>query len=154
MITIITTIIVSILLGVISPIVSPGVNLSGQNLFSQITSQLPTKNLSEVNPINSLNNATAPLNAIWKALGDKLNIQGLDSIKDFVNGQTDSIALKSSLGSGLGVQDTSTTMWQVLGIAKSAFMLAANILVAVLEIVLWLLKGVLGLINQKQVFSI
>ncbi|MDP3696702.1 MAG: hypothetical protein Q8R55_01565 [Candidatus Taylorbacteria bacterium] len=170
MITIITTIIVSILLGIVSPVVSPGVNFLSGNLFSQITSQLPTKslpvvsppNLSEVNPMESLINATAPLNSIWKALGEKLNMQGLDSIKTFLNGQwirqahhktvgsVNSLqggrALKSSLGSGLGGQDTST-IWQVLGIAKSAFILIANILVAVLEIAVWLLRGTLGLMS-------
>lgn len=96
--------------------------------------------------MESLENATVPLNGIWKALGSKLNIQGLGSIKGFLNGRIDGRALKSSLESGLGVQDTST-MWRVLGIAKSAFILTANILIAVLEIVLWLLRGVLGLMR-------
>lgn len=100
--------------------------------------------------MESLENATAPLNDIWKALSKKLDIENLvDSIKSFLNGRTaGGTALKSSLESGLGVQDTST-VWQVqvLGIAKSAFILIANILVTVLEIVLWLLKGVLGLIR-------
>ena len=147
MITIITTIIVSILLGVISPIISPGVNFPSENLFSQIISQLPTRSLSEINPMESLDNATAPLNSIWKAFSEKLNIRGLDGIKKtFLNGQTGGKALKSSLESGLGVQDTST-IWQVLGMAKSAFILIANILVAVLEVVLWLVKGVLGLVK-------
>lgn len=139
-ITLITTVIISILLGVTSPFISPGVNFPSQNLFSQIISQLPKNNLSEIDPMKSLGNVTGPLDNVWEALGGQL--------KGFLNSKDTSLLgpLKSSLGSGLGVENTSTA-WKVLGIAKSALILTANILVAVLEVALGLLKGMLGLIR-------
>lgn len=96
--------------------------------------------------MEGLNNATAPLNALYEAIGAKLNIQGLQSLKDFVTGGTIPKPLKSSLGGSLDTKDTST-IGQVFGVAKSILILTANILVAVLEIVLWILKGVLGVIT-------
>lgn len=148
MITIITIIIVS-MLGIFSPIVSPGVNLSDFNLFSQVSSinsKLKKSSLSEVNPLESLSNVTAPLDSIWETIGARLNFQDLDGgLKGFLNSM-DGRALKSSLGDSLDGQDTSTS-WQVLGIVKSALILTANILVAVLEIALWLLRGILRLFN-------
>src|SRR3989344_2204073 len=81
---IITTVIISILLGTISPISSLGVNFSSQNLFSQIVSKLPKKSLSEVNPMESLSNVTAPLDNVFRAIKDQLG--GSDSIKNFLGG--------------------------------------------------------------------
>lgn len=105
------------------------------------------KKISEVDPMGPLGNVTAPLDNLWKAVGQRLNIQSIEDIKSFFRGGDAPRALKSSLGSDLASQDTSNTVWRVLGIAKSAFVLIANIFVAILEIVLWLLRGVLGLIS-------
>lgn len=92
--------------------------------------------LSRINPMDSLGNATAPLDAIWKALIDKI------SIKDI--GVYTSGPLKSSLVSRLSSKDTST-MGQAFGVAKSAIILIGNIFVAVLEIALWAVRGILSL---------
>ena len=153
--TIIYTIIISVLLGVTGPIVPFGVNFpsgletlaAGKNL---IISQLPQKNLSEINPTQSLGNVTAPLDNIWKALGQRFNINGFDDIKRLLNGNSDSAspeASKLSLGGSLGINGTSMTLGGIFGIVKSAFILAANILVIVLEFVLKALKFLLGLVT-------
>ena len=134
-------------MGAVSPNLSLGVNLPSQNLFSQITSKLSESNLpatnlpklSEVNPLDSLGNATAPLDAIWKAIGSKINWSS--SIGSYTSGP-----LKSSLASRLSSKDTST-MGQAFGVAKSGLILIGNIFVAVLEIALWLIRGILSLVN-------
>lgn len=98
--------------------------------------------------MGSLGNVTAPLDNLWKAVGQRLNIQSVEDIKNFFkSGTAASKALKSSLGSDLADQGASSTIWRVLGIAKSVFVLIANIFVAILEIVLWLLRGALGLVS-------
>ena len=135
-ITIITTIIVSTLLGVLTPNVSPGVNFYPQNLFSQISSNLTEIKLSEVNPMESLGKVTLPFDKVWEALSSKLNLDV----------GTYSGPSKSSLTGRFGLEDTSG-IGQTLGVAKSAIILVANILVAVLEIVLWAIKGIIGLIH-------
>lgn len=145
-------------MGVISPNISLGVNLpflsSDQNFYSQIISQLPTetlptpnvKSLQNLNPTDSLGRVTGPLDSLWKALGQKLNINSFSDVKNFVNNPSVPGALNSSLESGLRAPDTSTS--NVLNIAKSAVVLVANILVIVLELVLWALKGALGALNS------
>ena len=142
-ITTISTIIVSIILGTVIPSISPGVNLPGQSLFSQIGSQLSTKDLLGVNPIDSLGNVTAPLDTIWKSIDSRLN--------EFIDSKSVNLPgpLKSTLESRLAVLDRfdNLSVWQVFEIVKSAFILVANILVTVLEISLSILKSVLGLIR-------
>ncbi len=146
MITIIVTIIVSALLGFGSPLNFIGANfLSGnqnisKNLFSQISSNLSDKKLSNLNPIDSLGRATAPLDAIWKALGPQIK-SFLDSNASGLKG-----ASKSSLEGQLSQNDTSD-QGQGYGVIKSTFILIGNIFVAVLEIALWLLKGLLNLVT-------
>ena len=140
-------------MGVISPIVYPGVNFfsgfdslaTSQNLLSQIGS---TKSLSEVDPMESLRNITAPLDNIWKAVD-----MGSRQLHDFINNQGNGIdlpagslrPLKSNIGSRLGLGDTSLS--SVLGIAKSAVVLMTNIFIAVLEITSQLLRGILELVR-------
>ncbi len=160
---IITTIIFSVLIGVFSPIGSLGVNFlgsidspqAGQNLFSQI-SQI--KNLSELNPTEALGNVTIPFDKILKVLGQKFNISSSEDIKNLLGvGSIDSLrdgttvteASKSALGGRLALGDTlsNISLGQALGMAKSAFILVANILVTVLEVVLWVLKGIIGLVT-------
>lgn len=158
MMTIIITIIVSMLTGFI-PVNYLGVNFltAPENLIfwrldsaqqeSSFTSQISSKvskNLSEVDPLGSLGKATAPLDNIWKALGPY--IKGLigpdEGPMDSIYSPQAKSALEGRLGF-LGNLDTTS----IFGVAKSAFILIANILVTVLEIALWLLKAVLGLVN-------
>ena len=135
MTTIIITLIVSVLLGVTSPISYLGINLSSQNLFSQISS---SNSLSEINPLESLGKVTAPLDSMLGGLGRYIDIKpwlpksALDGISGF-EGTLDSI---DNLSAG-----------QVLRVAKSGLILVANILVTVLEIALSILRGILGLIR-------
>lgn len=86
--------------------------------------------------MESLGKVTLPLDKVWEALGSKLNL----------NIGTYSGPSKSSLTGRFGLEDTSG-IGQVFGIAKSVAVLVGNILIAVLEIVLWLIKGLIGLIN-------
>lgn len=132
MITIIVTIIISMLLGVTSPTFFLQTN---QNLFSQISS---TGSLSDINPLESLSRVTGPLDGFLKGLGRYTDI------KPWLP--------KSALGgiSGFeGILDSVDNMsvGQVLRIAKSGFILVANILVTVLEIALRILRGILGLVR-------
>lgn len=140
MVTIITTIIVSVILGTLGSSMPLGINLPGKNLFSQISS---INSLSEVKPLESLINVTGPIDGIWKALGRYLNVP---------SGPDDSLRAKSALAGRLDIKDALNRMDNVsigraLGVAKSALILMANILVAVLEIALWALRGILGLIT-------
>ena len=136
------------LLGVLSPIGSISVNLLGQNLFSQISQ---VKNLSELNPTEALGNVTIPFDKILKVVGQKVNISSPEDIKNLLGdgATTATEASKSALGGRLALGDTldNISLGQALGMAKSAFILAANILVAVLETVAWALKRLLGLIT-------
>src|SRR3989338_1674225 len=142
---IITTVIISILLGTISPISSIGVNFPSQNLFSQIVSKLPKKSLSEVNPMESLSNVTAPLDNVFRAIKDQLG--GSDSIKNFLGGDsTLSGRVKSSLVSSFNSGDASGT-WQAIGMLKSVFILVTKIFLAVLQIAMTVLKAILGLVS-------
>lgn len=143
MVTIIITIIVSLLLGVATPIIPLGINLLGStgspqanhNLFSQISS---TSLLFEINSIESLSRVTGSLDGFLKGLGRYADIKpwlpklALESISGF-EGTFDNI--------------DNISVGQALRIAKSGFVLVAGILVAVLEIVLRILRGVLGLIK-------
>jgi len=142
-------------LGAISPNLSLGVNFPSKNLFSQIISQLPNpalkKSLSEIDPMESLGNVTAPLDSVWEAIGSRLKV----FISNNKTAGSLSGPLKSSPDESLTNKDTSATTWfdklttngQVLGIAKSTVILIANILIAVLEIVLWVLRGLLKLVS-------
>lgn len=136
------------ILGISTPIVSPGLNFSSQNLFSQIIAQLPQKNLSEVNPLGSLGNVTAPLDNIWRYLGRQLNIIRLEDVKTFIDGTASTGLSKSTLEGRLGLNTTSgTSLDKGLGIAKGAFILTMQILIAALELVMGLLKGALSLVK-------
>lgn len=144
---IIATIIFSIIFGVFSPILPLGANLplnigkltlNDRSLLSQIGSQLTNKGLSELNPIEALGNVTAPLDAIWNGLNQYIDTKHIFS-------KPSNSALEGRLdveGTLRGIDNLS--MGRALEIAKSAFILVANILVAVLEIALWLLRGILG----------
>jgi len=101
-------------------------------------------NLSEINPMESLGNATAPLDSLFKAIGDHMG--GLDGIKSFLGGGSTQGQAKSSLMSVFSSRDTSDT-GQAIGIIKSAVILVANILLVVLEVVTSILRGILGLIT-------
>lgn len=135
MVTIIITVIVSVLLGVASPIIPLGINLPSQKLFSQISS---TNSLFEINPLESLGKVTAPLDSMLGGLGRYLEIKpwlpksALESISG-LEGTFDSIE--------------NISVGQALRIAKSGFILVANIMVTVLEIALSLLRGILGIIR-------
>jgi hypothetical protein len=129
------TLIISILLGVTGSNALLGVNLHDQSLFSQISY---VNSLSEINPLESLSKVTAPLDSLLGGLGRYIDI------KPWLP--------KSALDSVLGFESTLDTVdnisiGQALRIAKSGFILVANILVTILEIVLSLLRSVLGLIR-------
>ena len=80
-----------------------------------------------------------PLDNLWKGIGGQL--------KGFLNTDDGLVGpLKSSLESGLAGRDTSA-IGRGLGMVRSVLVLIANIFVAILEIVLWLLKGALRLIS-------
>lgn len=135
MTTIVITVIVSILLGVTGPTTSLWAN---QNLFSQISQISSARPLSDINPIESLSRVTGPLDGFLKGLGRYADIKpwlpksALEGISGF-EGTLDSI--------------DNLSVGQVLRMAKSGFVLVAGILVAVLEIVLRILRGILGVIR-------
>ncbi len=102
-----------------------------------------TSDLFKINPLESLSNVTAPLDNIWRDLGNKLNIKlelpgniSPEPLKSLEN----QIAVKSTLDN--------VSVWQVLTMAKSAFILMAQILIAVMETSIWVLKGILNLTNN------
>lgn len=124
---ILTLVVISTLLGFSS------FNLSA--LVAQISS---ASLLSDVNPIEALGRVTGPLDGFLKGLGRYADI------KPWLP--------KSALGgiSGLeGILDgvDNLSVGQVFKIAKSGFILMANILVILLEIVLSILRSILGLIR-------
>ena|SRR3989344_2853476 len=144
---IITIVVISILFGTLSPISSPGVNFpleTGKKLYSQITSQVQKKSLSEVNPLESLDGVTTPLDNVFKAIGDRLG--GLDGIKGFLGGSSNSALsgrVKSSLLGSFDSGDTSGTSW-MMEMLKSGFVLVAKIFLAVLQVVTSIIKTILG----------
>lgn len=96
-------------------------------------------NLSEINPLKSLGNVTAPLDNIWRDLSSRLNIKlelpeniSPEPLKSLEN----QLAVKSTLDN--------VSVWQVLTMAKSAFILIAQILITVMETAIWVLKGILN----------
>ena len=134
-------------MGILSPINSLGLNFiaeNSQNLFSQITSNLPQKPLAEVNLMESLSGATAPLNELFKAIGDRLG--GLDGIKNFLRGG--SSTSKSSLADSFRfIDDTSSDTDQTIGFIKSTIILIANILLGVLQVATTIIKFILSFIS-------
>lgn len=127
-------------MGTVIPGVSFGVNLSGQNLFSQISSTSSLSSLFEINPLESLGKVTEPLDSMLGGLGRYL----LVDIKPWLP--------KSALERISGFEGTfdnidNISVGQALRIAKSGFILAANIMITVLEIALSLLRGILGLVR-------
>ena len=71
-----------------------------------------------------------------------------------MNSKAPTEPLKSNLDSSLGGVISSSSLndisvWQAMGIAKSIFVTGANILVAVLETLLWILKWILGFIPKS-----
>ena len=134
------------MIGLVFPRISPvaqtqSVQLgnSTENLSNPLKSpnlENINKSLSEINQLEIVNDITRPLN---------------DVIRSFLNsGQGSSIIprLKASLD-GLNSPNTSNTMsiGEIISKSKEAFILIAQILVAVLETALWVLKGVLGWIT-------
>jgi len=137
-------------LGIVTPSISPGVNFPSENLFSQITSKLPKIDLSEVDPVKSLGNVTAPLDKIWEALVNKLN---LDTLKNFLgddSNEPSGEASKWGLEGLSGLKDTFSgelTMGKIFEAVKDIFIFAVNIFVIILEILLGLFKSLAGLIT-------
>ena len=132
-------------MGVTGPIVPFGVNFSSGIETLAVNQQ----RLSDVNPLKSLGNVTAPLDGVWKALGQRFNINSFDDLKRFLGGSsnTSTEPPKTALGGSFGLNGTSTTTGGMFGIAKSVFILTANILVIVLDLALKALKYILGLIT-------
>lgn len=140
-------IIATVFIGLTFPRVSPADQ--SQNLTKNLSSPLPIpnfenidKSLSEINQLEIINNITAPLNNI---------------IRSFLNGGQDLVVprLKSSLEgisdqtSRLNSQNTFSTMsiGEIIDKSKEAFILIVQILVAILETTLGLLKSILGFIS-------
>jgi len=96
-------------------------------------------NFLEINPLKSLNNVTAPLDNIWRGLGSQINIKLPDNLNP---------GPLKALDSQLGVKNTldNISVWQTLGMFKEAFIIGAQILVVLLEVVLQILRSILGLI--------
>src|SRR5262245_39904381 len=123
MVTIIATIIVSILFGVAAPIATPGLNFSqnfSKNLFSQVTSTFPKKNFSEINPMDSLNRVTKPLDDINETVGKRFSLIDLDALKGLINNLGLNKASNLPLEGRLALKDTNGTSG-LFGILKSAF---------------------------------
>ena len=127
-------------------------NLPENYQFAQITKidkSLPKtnpSNLSELDPLSSLDNITAPLDSIWKALGLKL---GIDGLGDLFNATASKQALDLTQDKRIDVRDTFDSLWdwRILGIVKSAFILAGQILLVVLEIAVGALKAILSILR-------
>ena len=138
----IITLIVSALLGVTSPIIPLGINLLGSTSSPQanqnLVSQSSANSLSEINPLESLGKVTAPIDSLLGGLDRYIDVRpwlpksALESVSEF-EGTLDTI--------------DNISIGQALRIAKSGFVLVANILVTILEIALSILRGILGLIR-------
>lgn len=120
-------------------VVSTLLGFSGSNL-SALVAQISSANnpLSDINPTEALSRVTGPLDGFLKGLGKYADI------KPWLP--------KSALGgiSGLeGVLDgiDNISVSQAFKIAQSGFILVANILVIILEIVLSILRSILGLVR-------
>ena len=112
-------------------------------------------NLSKIDPMGSISSVTAPLDDLWKVVGIRFNL-GLDSLKSIeslIDGSILSRPLKLAQEDSFKTKDTLLTLsngislGQAWGIAKSAFILVASILLTVMEIAALLLRGILELIR-------
>lgn len=106
-----------------------------QSLFAD--QNISVNKLSDLDPLASLRNVTAPLDNVWRALYDQFNIKGLPDIKNFISrgkNITSPGPQKSNLEGSFSAKDTFDVIldwWQTV---RSFFILVANILVAILEI--------------------
>lgn len=82
-------------------------------------------------------------------MGKKLNMSKFDDFRAFLGSNFPDKASKSAQDASLGPSNTldSISVWEALGMVKSTFIFAANIIVVILETVLWVLKSILGLIT-------
>lgn len=109
-----------------------------------------SKSLSDINQLEIIKNVTKPLNDI---IGGFLNGgQGLMLPNlHFTNLNIKSLGQEflSNPASSVNVQNISNNMniGEIIDKSKEAFVLIAKILVAMLEIALWVLKGVLGFLT-------
>lgn len=136
----------SMIFTLIAGVLSLSYSFSPQNLlFAQISK---TSSLSEVNPLGSIGNVTLPLDKIWEALKAQFNgYNPTEDIKRSVASDISPGASKSALEEIFEGKLQNVSLWQALGIVKSAFIVGANVLVAVMEIAIKVLRFVLGLIT-------
>jgi len=100
---------------------------------------LPKTNFSDIDPLQSIGNVTAPLDKIFEAIGGKINLDSINLPKTLKSGPEARSNLKEILGD-LSAQE-------VLGMARGAFIFVANIFIVILEVVLSIVRGILGLIT-------
>lgn len=119
-------------------LVSTLFGFSSSNLSALVAQISSTSLLSDVNPIEALSRVTGPLDGFLKGLGRYADI------KPWLP--------KSALGGISGLEGAldgidNISIGQALRMAKSGFILVANILVTILEIGSSVLKNILGLIR-------
>lgn len=118
--------------------ISTLLGFSSSNLSALVAQISSASLLSDVNPLESLGRVTGPIDGFLKGLDRYI------SIKPWLS--------KSTLESVSGFEGTldsidNISLEQAFRITKSGFVLLANILVTILEIVLSILRSILGLIG-------
>lgn len=101
-----------------------------------------SKSLSEINQLEIINNVTKPLNNIIESFlngGQNSIIPSLKGLSNLSN-QGQSIINTQNMPNNMSLGD-------VIDKSKEVFILIAQILIAVLETALWILKSVLGFIT-------
>jgi len=120
--------------------ICPSVSFGNNVITSPKIENSEKLNLSEVNPLESLERITLPFDGILTGLRDRFNIKLPNNLTP---------GPLKSLERRFTVQDTSDDIStdKILMIAKSGFVLVAQILIAVMELTLVVLKGILGLMD-------
>ena len=97
-----------------------------------------SSNLSEIDPLKSLGNVTAPLDGIWHSINNQLS-HWLPSNSGPLE------PLESRLGVNNNLDDIS--LYNMFGIIKKGLVLMAQIFIVVLELTLYILRSALRLLG-------
>ena len=135
------------MISILGIIIIPLVSFAAQ--FAQLPTPNIKKALSEVSPLESVGNVLTPFNDI---LG-KINLESFKGLRNFFSGATDKEPLVEPLkpisDDTLGIKDrlNNTSISAIMGTVKDVFIFAAQIFVVILEILLWIFRGILNLVN-------
>ena len=137
-----------VLIGLILPRVSPAEQL--QNSTENLSNPLPitnfqniNKSLLEVNQLEIINDITKPLNDVIRSFLNGGQGSIIPRLKSSLDGISDQAGRLSSQDTFVGTMSTG----EIIDKSKEAFILIAQILIAILETTLGILKSILGFIS-------